>query len=90
MSIKQLESMEDAEEFEHDLATPSIRKEVTENLARIGGTSLHENMISNVMMKMMKKNVMCTCSPCMGKGAKHLSKTQQCAVCHHGQCYEKI
>lgn len=78
MSIKQLESMEDAEEFEHELATPSIRKEVTENLARIGGTSLKN--ISNVMMKMMKKNVMCMFNMHGQRGKTPFKNTTMCSV----------
>lgn len=79
ISVQQLDSMEDAQAFENELATPSCHKEMTEKFVRIGGISV-KDMISSVLCSIMSKKLMCQYNMHGQRGKVAFKNTRLCSV----------
>lgn len=79
ISIQQLDSMEDAEAFENELAIPTFRKEMTEKFVHIAGISV-KDMISKVLCSIMSKELMCKYNMYGQRGKVAFKNTRLCSV----------
>lgn len=78
-TIQRIDSMEEAQALEDELATPSVFKEMTERCVRIGGLAV-KDMVSKLLCSFMTKNLMCRYNMHGQRGKVAFKNTRLCTV----------
>lgn len=78
-AIQRINSMEEAQALEDELATPSIFRETTERCFRMGGIHM-KDMVSKLLCSFMTKNLMCQYNMHGQRGKVAFKSTRLCNV----------